>query len=332
MIPATLLLTVCVVYNRLAANHEVTAARAAGISVLSLMLPAFMLGTVLSVCSLLLTDQVIPWSVTKIRRTITAAMEDIFLENLRNHLNFVDATKGISITVEGIKGRTLIEPTFRYERKGSRPVIIHADESKIEFDLEKNEVTMTFVRAHVDIPGQRSGWFAREVQRFPVPKIFEELKPRHKSIDVIREELATIDAKRSQLEEDLYIDAAFVLATGDFERYPEWRFQSFSWKLENQIADHGKLRAELHSRFALACSCFFFVLLGSPFSIQQARKQFLTSFVFCFLPILLIYYPLTLGMITLSKNGHVDAAWGVWVGNALLLIVAAIVLRRTLRN
>ncbi|MEM1063331.1 MAG: LptF/LptG family permease, partial [Planctomycetota bacterium] len=40
-IPATMLLTVCLVYGRLAADQEVTAAKAAGINLLSLLLPAF---------------------------------------------------------------------------------------------------------------------------------------------------------------------------------------------------------------------------------------------------------------------------------------------------
>ncbi len=40
-IPATLLLAVCIVYGRLAADYEITAAKAAGINVLSLLAPAF---------------------------------------------------------------------------------------------------------------------------------------------------------------------------------------------------------------------------------------------------------------------------------------------------
>ena len=43
-IPATLLLTVCVVYGRIAGDQEITAAKAAGINVLSLLWPSFILG------------------------------------------------------------------------------------------------------------------------------------------------------------------------------------------------------------------------------------------------------------------------------------------------
>ena len=61
-IPAALLMTVCLVYGRMAGDHEVTAAKAAGISVMSLLWPSLGLGAVLSVFSLVLTDQVIPWA------------------------------------------------------------------------------------------------------------------------------------------------------------------------------------------------------------------------------------------------------------------------------
>ena len=43
-IPATLLLAVCVVYGRVAADHEITAVKSAGISVMSLLWPAFLFG------------------------------------------------------------------------------------------------------------------------------------------------------------------------------------------------------------------------------------------------------------------------------------------------
>src|SRR5271168_5395412 len=38
-IPATLLLTVCIVYGRMAGDHEITAIKAAGINVLCILIP-----------------------------------------------------------------------------------------------------------------------------------------------------------------------------------------------------------------------------------------------------------------------------------------------------
>ncbi|HTN01848.1 MAG TPA: LptF/LptG family permease [Planctomycetaceae bacterium] len=92
------------------------------------------------------------------------------------------------------------------------------------------------------------------------------------------------------------------------------------------------MRTEVNTRFAMATSCFFFVLVGSPFAILMARKQFLTSFLFCFLPILVIYYPVAMMSQNLSKTGMVDPTWAVWSANALLLTAGGICIRRVLQN
>lgn len=89
---------------------------------------------------------------------------------------------------------------------------------------------------------------------------------------------------------------------------------------------------EIHSRIALACSCFFFSLVGSPFAIQQGKRQFLTSFAICFTPILLIYYPTVLLTMNLSRAGDLNPVWGMWIGNAGLALTAASVLRKVLRH
>ncbi|OYW22155.1 MAG: hypothetical protein B7Z55_04960, partial [Planctomycetales bacterium 12-60-4] len=136
-IPVTLLLTVCVVYGRLAGDREIIAAKAAGIHVLSLLWPSYFLGAVLSVGSLLLMDQVNPWSFSNIGRVVTLAMEDIFLDLLRTQNQFHLAEQGLTITVMDVRDRTLIFPTFRLSPNGRNAVTMQAEEAGLEFDLQR---------------------------------------------------------------------------------------------------------------------------------------------------------------------------------------------------
>ncbi|MEM9702381.1 MAG: LptF/LptG family permease, partial [Planctomycetota bacterium] len=92
-----------------------------------------------------------------------------------------------------------------------------------------------------------------------------------------------------------------------------------------------KVRAEIYSRPAMAASCLFFALIGGTFSIKMGRSSFLTTFMICFVPILLIYYPLTLGMMNLAKHGDADPRWAVWVGNALIGVWGLTTLRQVAR-
>ena len=88
----------------------------------------------------------------------------------------------------------------------------------------------------------------------------------------------------------------------------------------------------MHSRFAMAGSCLLFVLLGAPYSILQARQQFLTNFIMCFMPILLVYYPVMFLMMNLSKSGAVQPWWSMWIANILIAASGLLYLRRVVRH
>jgi len=330
-IPATLLLTVCVVYGRMAGDREIIAAKSAGINVLSLLFPAFALGGILSLCSLLLADRVIPWAMHRIQVTVSQAMEEIFLDVLRKNGQVVDNDHGFSITVMGVEGRRLIHPTFHYHPKGSRPIAVQAEEATLRFDLEQRRVALNMKNAHVDIPGERQAFLKRETQYFPLPFDAKKPKARHLSVRTIR---GRLDEVNSELEEARrYRDAhtAMALTLGEFDDLKRVKMFRYFEQRELHRKEIAKLRTEVHSRFALSTSCFFFALLGAPFAMLQARRQFLTTFFLCFLPILLVYYPIALLLMNLAKTETIHPSL-LWLANLLLLIAAAVVLRRVMRH
>ena len=120
-IPVAVLLTVCIVYGRMSADQEITAAKAAGIPVVTLLWPALFLGGALSAGSLLLTDQAIPWSVGNIRRVVAMAMEDIVLDMLSSHNELALPQGGMSISVRGVTGNTLTAPIVRFTSAEANP-------------------------------------------------------------------------------------------------------------------------------------------------------------------------------------------------------------------
>ncbi len=331
-IPATLLLTVCVVYGRMAGDREIIAAKAAGINVMALLWPSLFLGAVLSVVSLLLLDQIIPWSYANIDRIAALATEEIFLDLLRTQNQIHIKERGITITVMAVKDRTLIAPIFRFAPKGSNAVTIQAREASLDFDLKHQQVVLKMSRGYIDVPGKIRNYFEEEEKAFPLPHKGQRVRPQRIRIREIEREMVSATDKLAEFRDRRLMETAFVISNGDFSRLTEPSFKT------NQLAelvadeDYRKLRAEFHNRFATACSCFFFVMLGSPFSILMARKEFLTSFLFCFLPILAIYYPVSMMTLNLSKSGQLDPIWTVWGANALLCIAAAGFIRKVLRN
>ena len=330
-IPATLLLAVCVVYGRIAGDQEITAAKAAGINVFSLLWPAFLLAIVMSITSLVLTDQVIPWAISNIQRTVALAVEDIFLDMLRTNHQVTDDRQGFSITVMDVQGKTLIKPTFQYARPGHSPVTIQAAAATMEFDLEEHQVILHLVQGHIDMT-ERRAWFEREDKPFPMPQEVAQPKPRHISIRKIHRKMNGIQQQLAELEQKQEAELSMALVLGDFPRLVEEDYTMYSYMQNFARSDLHKFKTEIYSRFAMSMSCFFFVLIGGPFSILQSRRQFLTSFFVCFLPILLVYYPIALLMMSLCKNGQANPAYAMWAGNALLAIAGVWVLYKVMKH
>ena len=66
--------------------------------------------------------------------------------------------------------------------------------------------------------------------------------------------------------------------------------------------------------------------------MMQARRQFITTFIICFMPILLVYYPVMFLMMNLAKTGTVDPMWAVWIPNAILGVAGLYVLRKVVQH
>ena len=108
--------------------------------------------------------------------------------------------------------------------------------------------------------------------------------------------------------------------------------QKIGYEQKRLLNDQRRFRTEIHSRFSMAASCLFFTLVGGPFAMLQARRQFITSFIMCFLPILIIYYPVMFLMVNLAKTGTVDPWWAMWVPNVILGTAGAIVLKKVVQH
>ncbi|MCA9050858.1 MAG: LptF/LptG family permease [Planctomycetaceae bacterium] len=332
-IPATLLLAVTVVYGRMAGDLEVTAAKAAGVSPLKLLRPAFVLGIILAIGSFSLTNYAIPWAIDNIERIITQAMEDIFLDVLSAQHYISEPQKGYSITVEDVRDRVLINPTFRYRNGDHEQVTMNARLAKINFDMEKKQVLIRLKDAHGSIPGRDAGgWIDERELAFPLDERARDRKSRHMTISRIRERMQ--DVENDDVENLLKRDqeAAFLMLTGNLpalggRQIREYHKNSFMAEYLQR-----RFHTEIHSRYAMACSCLFFAFVGGPFAMLQARRQFITSFIMCFLPILLVYYPVTFLMVNLCKNGNLNPAWAMWTPNLLLLLAGSFILRQVVRH
>lgn len=332
-IPATLLLTTCVVYGRMAGDQEVTALKAAGINVLEVLWPSFILGAFLSTATFLLTDQFVPWARAEIERVVTLSMEDIFLDVMRTRNQFEDARLGVAVIAAGVEDRKLLAPTFRYTLPNGGTAMIVARSATIKFDHRRRQIMLGFDHGHIETPSGVSLSFEHEERPVAMPpQATNPTAPRNITIQDIRNERDRLEADRNAIHDRRIIATAFHLTQGEFQGLGPDPLQTDDRASREKTRRNRVLTTEIHGRIAMACSCFFFVLLGGPFSILQGRRQFLTSFALCFFPILVIYYPCVLLTMNLSRDGMIDPAWGMWIGNAGLAGFAITILQKVLRH
>ena len=332
-IPATLLLSVCVVYGRISGDLEVIAAKAAGVSATQLLAPAFLLASTLAIGAFGLTNFAIPWAVTNIEQIVTQAIEDIFLEVLASQHLYSDPSQGYSITVHDVRNRTLIDATFKYRLENHQQYTVRAETARIKFDLEHHEIKLQLKRWNGSQPGSDVNGEMEDMQlSFPMPLEIGKVKARHMTLTALKEGIVTSQIEQKQQAQLFNQEAAMLLVTGQFDQLAGDSITAIAAEQKRALSDERRFRTEIHSRFSMAASCFFFTLVGGPFAMLQARRQFITTIIICFLPILIIYYPVMFLTVNLAKIGTLEPWWAVWVPNAILCVAGLTVLRKVVQH
>ncbi len=103
-----------------------------------------------------------------------------------------------------------------------------------------------------------------------------------------------------------------------------------SRQLEHSKTRLLRLQTEPWRRWAEGFSCFFFVLVGAPLAIIAKASDYWTTFGMCFLPTLVLYFPLFLLGLEQAKDGNVPP-YGVWMANVVLCAIGVVLIARVRR-
>jgi lipopolysaccharide export system permease protein len=332
-VPATILMAASGVYGRMSADNEIVAIKAMGISPLAVLLPCFALAFVVSLVAVWINDIAVSWGRTGMYRVVVESFEEVAYRMLRTQRAY--QTRSFSINVKDVVGRTLVQPVIQIHAPGSgKTTRINASSAELECDTQNNLLRVKLKNLTID-EGDFSG--ASDVHEIEIPLDDATRKGDNRdspSLIPLRRIAAETRGQRrltELVEEQASAAAAFHMMTGDFAALSD----SAAWtrrrsEIEGQRARLVRLKLEPWRRWANGFSCFFFVLVGAPLAIQMRTANFFTTFAACFLPILLIYYPLLAFGVGRCKDGVVPP-YTVWLGNLVLTLAGAWMLRRTIR-
>jgi lipopolysaccharide export system permease protein len=229
----------------------------------------------------------------------------------------------------------LIDPVIKH-RAPSPPnspdtfdLTVRAKAAQIRFDIIEQLVTIELLDAETTGQTEKPFLFwinGRRALQYKMPHA--PRSPERRVQQLTNGEITDAQAVyRHKLETERKkqaAKAAMAIAAGQIQSIEWAAVRAATFEYPYLIQKDRELETEKHVRVALAAGALFFTLLGAPVGIMLARRDFLSAFISCFIPIIVGYYPAVLLGINLAKEGTTPP-FVVFGGDALLGLLAGFV-------
>ena len=316
-LPITLLLAVTVFFSRMSGNNEVIALKALGVSPTAFLIPVFMVAVFFSVIEVKINEWAITWGREGINTIINRSIEDILIGQLKNEQHYITDNEQLEILVKGVNEQhQLLEPTIILKKEA---VTIEAQTAQISIDSDKNELTISVTNMRV--AGEKRNFEFLGGDR-TISLSLAEFIPTGESNRPADMDLSRINEERlnvaKEIERQRRIIAAHKTFTASMGSVNSWALPQINEAqgIIRMLQSHdNRLSVEPQRRWAAGFCCFFFVWLGAPLAIWMRKSDFFSSFFACFVPILILYYPLFVFGLSQAKNGSLPPTC-VWTANA----------------
>jgi len=335
-VPGTLLLATTSVYGRLAGSNEVLAIKVQGISPRRILEPIWFLAFLASLVTVLLGDVAVSWGRNQVRHVLLDSVEQIAYRMLRTHRAY--STGRLAVNVKDVRDGTLVSPIVSLKAHGAVPTItVTAAEATLSKDVDQGEEVLKFVFRDGRVDYGDNTFVQFHDTWTHVVTLSEASQtgdldnvPSHLPLRVIPDEVVRQRALINRHEDSLAARASCQLLRGDFDALTSDEWKTRLGALQEDYERLYRLRAEPHRRWSAGFSCLCFAWVGAPMAIRLRNRDMLTSFFLCFLPILIVYYPLLVFGTDGAKDGRLPP-WSVWAGNVLLVAWGYYLLRKGVR-
>ncbi|MCU0652118.1 MAG: LptF/LptG family permease [Candidatus Omnitrophica bacterium] len=296
-LPISALAATLLSLGRLSSDNEIIAIRASGINIFRLIIPQLVVGLVLSLVLVIFNDQVIPYAHFASRKTLlevgiknpTAALEPgVFINSFQKYILFIYR----------IEDNKMINVRIYEPQEGKPTRTIVAKRGEFIAVPEKSMVKLKLVDGTSDEPDPEN------------PKNFYKLN--------FKTYFMSLNLAKAQQQEEIRKKPKDMTIKELLQE---------AEKLKKESIDPTPLITEIHSKLALAFSCFVFILLGSSLAIITRRREKSINFGIAFL-IVGIYYILLISSETLSLQGFIAPWAAMWLPNAILGLIGVILTYR----
>jgi len=293
-IPMAFLLAVLLAFGRLSADSEITAMKAGGVGLGSLLAPVFTFAVFAYFATTFITVYGLPWGNTSFKhflyevietRAATTIKEKVFNDDFPGLVVYVDGYDQTSHEISGI--------LIHDERNPEEPMTIFASTGIIAAAPEENNVRLHLENGSIHRGIGTSGYRLVEFDTYDLHVTLRQ------------------NTKKNQLdEEDLTLRQ--LMAHRDNTQNSE--------KFRRDVS------IELHKRFALPFACIVFAMIGVPLGIQNQRSGRAGGFS-AGIMILMLYYMVMSAGKTIAEKELLSPPVSVWLPNLLFIALGIYLLR-----
>lgn len=326
-LPIASLVSVTFFFSRMAGNNEIIALKALGIPPWRVLFPVWLFMFFVSLSSVWLNDLSISWSRRQMTRTLLEGFESTILAQLREEKRF--ATPNGDYVVEASEvsdDGVLINPSFS-AKGGELTGLAETARLEVDFDAANPVVRVMLYNTEFYAKNFELKFSKSFVLPLPLNEFFRSAYRVDPSAAKIKEALADLDEERERNRRRLASTAIFAFLRGDLKEtsHPVWKERV---NLERNIEKReNRYRLTVPRVWASGFSCFFFAWVGAPFAIWFNKADYTAAFFACFLPVLVVYYPLFMFGLEGAKSGVVSPMFA-WTGNVALGIVGCWFLKK----
>ena len=334
-IPGTALFSTCMILGRMSSSNEVIAIKSMGVSPMAIIWPVILMAFMMSIVTVYLNDMAASWGRRGVYDVVLNSVEKTIYAVLKTNRSY--QTGRCSIFVDDVIGDKLINPSVQiYQEDAGRDLQFTADTARLTVNPEKRVLVFSVQNARAQVEDEELNFILPNGDlEIPLNSATNSENrnesPSNLPLWRIPKEIQIQLEKNATQNRKLAMQAAFQMLGGDFVSltHPRWPVQLHNLGVGRERVH--RLRTEPWRRWANGFSCLCFVLVGAPLAILLRRSDFWSTFGMCFIPILLVYYPLLMYGVGRAKSGDLPAPV-VWLGNGVLMLLAWYLIRRINRN
>lgn len=316
-LPMGMMTAALLVFGRFSADHELTAARASGVSLISLITPVLLLSCVLSIVCASVNMYFAPQCRVAYKRILwemgvnrgLSLPEKTYIKDLKDHVIYVSEVKGSSlqdIQILNLKD----DKVDNY---------INAARGQISIEPSNQVIRVKLM----------DGWIIGRNEQAPVFFEETELPPyTNKPPSQYDEKIKLSDMTFLQLSAQLKEMEARLNQPLPSQKMSSEELRSWFKQREDLTFP---LKMQMHRQVSFSFACIAFTLVGIPLGIRAHRRE--TTFgIALALVLVLAYYSFFFLGLSLEKHPELAPQIILWVPNFLFQVVGGILIWRANRG